>query len=100
MELMTKEISEKLPKLYSTQSIPSEEKTIIVKYFSPYNGWTWYGCEYDPEYKIFFGYIEGHFGEWGEFSLKEFEEVNRLKGFPFIERDLYFKPKKVKELFL
>lgn len=98
MKLMTEEIEKSLPKLYTTDGIPLDEKTVWVKYFSPYNGWTWYATEFDKEDGIFFGLVIGMEAEWGTFSLKEFQEVNDSKGFPIIERDLHFEPTKIKEL--
>jgi hypothetical protein len=98
MELMTKAIQESLPMLYADEETPLKQKMVYVKYFSPYNGWTWYATEYDPESKIFFGLVQGFETEWGTFSLEEFEEVNQAKGFPVIERDYYFKPIAVEKL--
>lgn len=97
MKLLTKEIETKLPKLYSTEGIELEDKVLQVKFFTPWSSWTWYGVEYNPEDKTFFGYVRGVEDEWGYFNLGELEEV---KG-PFflgVERDMYFKPIKFKEL--
>jgi Protein of unknown function (DUF2958) len=98
MELLTKEIQERLPKLYETEEIEAGEKVAQVKFFCITNGWTWYGVEYDPNEKLFFGLVEGWETEWGYFSLEEFEEINKSNLFPIIERDLYFKPTKIKDL--
>lgn len=49
MKLMTKDIEKKIPKLYDTENIPTEDKVAYVKYFNPINNWTWYGIEYDGE---------------------------------------------------
>lgn len=96
MKLMTKEIERKLPKLYSTEGVKLADKQIIVKYFSCWMPMTWYAVEYDAESRLFFGYvqnhIESHYSEWGYFSLDEFEEINREKGYAVIERDYHFKP--------
>jgi|SRR5699024_2144028 len=98
MKLLTKSIERKLPKLYETEDVPTEEKVAQVKFFSITNGWTWYGVEYDPNEKLFFGLVEGWETEWGYFSLEELEAVNASKPFPIIERDLYFQPTKIKDL--
>ena len=45
----------------------------------------------------FFGLVAGHEIELGYFSLCELEEAKGPLGLP-IERDLYFKPKTLKEL--
>ena len=97
MKLMTKTILNSLPPLYGTENIPTEDKVIKVKYFDPCGSWTWYGVEYDPETKEFFGLVDGIEKEWGYFSLAELESIKRPFGLG-IERDLYFEPKKVSEL--
>ena len=88
MQLLTNEIRRRLPALYATEN--EKDPTVQVKFFSPWNGWTWYATEYDPETGIFFGYVRGAFNELGSFSMQEFEEMNKSKGFSFIERDLHF----------
>ncbi len=44
----------KLPRLYSTEKIPLEEKVIHMHFFL--GGCDWYAAEYDPNERIFFGY--------------------------------------------
>jgi hypothetical protein len=90
MELMTKEIEKAFAKQGDTSQKEAEEVKVIAKYFSCFNGWTWYATEYDPQTKIFFGYVRGVEDELGSFSLQEFEDINKEKGMSFIERDLYF----------
>lgn len=91
MKLLTKELEKKLPPLYATEKVPLEQKKLIVKYFTPFSNWTWYGVEYDPKEKRFFGLVvNGHGHEWGYFTLTEFEEINNSAKPPRIERDLYF----------
>lgn len=97
MKLMTKEIANKMPKLYATENVKVDDKVALVKYFS-ISGWRWYGTEFDPETKEFFGLVYGVEKEWGYFSLEEFERVNANAGFNLIERDLYFQPTKISEL--
>ena len=53
--------------------------------------------EWDKEEKIFFGFVKGHYEEWGYFSLEELQEVRGPLGLK-IERDLHFKPTKFKEI--
>jgi len=96
MKLLTKEIQKKLPPLYSTEKVPLDEKVCQVKYFHPLSSWTWYAVEYDPETKTFFGWVDGDFPEWGNFSLEEMESV-KVRGLG-IERDMYFTPKPMKEI--
>lgn len=98
MELMTKEIEKMLPRLYETEGI--KEKKAVVKYFNPCGAATWYGIEYSPEEKIFFGYVDlfgdGN-GEYGYFSLEELESITLPLGLK-IERDLYFTPTNIEEI--
>ncbi|MCE7700108.1 MAG: DUF2958 domain-containing protein [Methanobacterium paludis] len=99
MKLLTKRLESRIPKLYGTEHIPVEEKIVQVKYFLPGTGWSWLGVEYDPEQKLFFGYVKSgldeSFSEWGYFSLTELESIGR----PFrVERDLYFTPKEFGKL--
>jgi hypothetical protein len=97
LKLMTKEIENRIPNLYQTEG-QGEDKLVHVKFFSFFNGWTWYAVEYDPIEQLFYGLVHGFEKEWGYFSLKEFEDINKSKGFAVIERDLYFDPTPVKDL--
>lgn len=92
MKLMTKEIENKIPKLYA-QDGKGDDAIAYVKYFDILGSWSWYATEYDPQDKIFFGLVDGFEVELGYFSLAEFESM----GFR-IERDMYFKPKTLKEI--
>ena len=88
MKLMTKGIEKSLPRLYSQKH--TKDPPIFVIYFHPFSTWVWYGIEYDPEQRLFFGYVIGHEPELGYFSLDELESV-KVHGLG-IERDLYFNP--------
>ena len=99
MKLLTKEILNRLPKLYSGEDIPLEDKVVQVKFFNPVGAGTWYGVEYDPKTKIFFGYVSifGDYNdEWGDFSLTELENYRGKFGLG-IERDMSFTPEKFKD---
>jgi hypothetical protein len=99
MKLLTKAIVSKLPVLYSTEGVDLKDKVLVVKYFCPWNQWTWYAAEGSKEGRdtIFFGYVFGDENEWGNFSLDELESVTGPMGLK-IERDLYFEPTKFSEL--
>lgn len=87
--LLTKELEKKLPALYATDGDPDETRKVPVKFFCPYNGWTWYCLEYSPEDRLFFGLVKGFESELGYFSLDELE--NAYKGaLPLVERDCYW----------
>lgn len=94
---MTQAVLKSIPPLYATEHTPLEDKVIHVKFFQPWGAWTWYGVEYDPETKIFFGYVVGFESEWGNFSLEELESIKGPAGLK-IERDIHFKPVKFSEL--
>lgn len=110
MELLTKEIQKLLPALYSNDN--NSNPTILVKFFCPWNQWTWYvtegslvcpnhsnfdctdsGCGLKENWKdyLFFGLVHGDEKEWGYFALSELEGVSGPSGLK-IQRDLYYKP--------
>jgi len=95
MELLTKEILKKLPKIYSQEN-KGLNAVAVVKFFTPDSNWTWYATEFDGE-DLFFGLVDGFEKELGYFSLSELKSVKGALGLP-IERDIYFKPKTLKEL--
>jgi hypothetical protein len=91
----------KLPPLRSGENDPTplEDRPFPAKWFSPYNGWTWYALEYDPETRECFGFVEGWEGEWGPFSLDEMESATGMGGkLPLIERDHYWEPQSLNQL--
>ena len=90
--LLTKEIKEKLPKIGSTQSKDPKDIPIIVKFFSPWTGWTWWateGEEVEGGDWEFFGLVQGFEKELGSFRLSELEEQKR-GDLPLVERDRFF----------
>jgi hypothetical protein len=104
MKLLSKEIREQLPPLYS-QDGKGGKAVVYVKYFTPSSSWTWFATEGESvldesgkevDFK-FFGLVEGHEKELGYFVLSELEEVRGPLGLP-IERDLHFKPKTLEEI--
>ncbi len=98
IKLLPKELENKIPAYYSGENIPLKDKVVVCKFFSSLSNWTWYVTEYDPENHIFFGLVDGFEKEWGDFSLDEFEQINKERGFQFIDRDLYWEPKKISEI--
>jgi len=87
MQLLTKEITSKLPALYSQENIA--DPMVICKFFAVWTSWTWYGIEFDGK-DLFFGYVAGDFPELGYFTLSELQDLKGPMGLT-IERDLYFK---------
>ena len=84
MKLLTKALEAKLPPLYSQEENP--DPMCLIKFFDPWSRWTWYGIEYDPKDRLFFGYVIGTGNELGYFSLDELKSLRR------IERDMYYDP--------
>ena len=95
MKLLTKEIESVIPEIGS-QDGKSNDAIVHVKFFTPDSNWTWYATEYDPQNRLFFGFVIGFEREWGYFSLSELESSTGPLGLP-IERDLHFTPKSLKE---
>jgi hypothetical protein len=95
----------KLPPLYGTEQIETQDKIVQLKFFL--GAWTWYAVEYSPEERIFFGFTESGLGpdcsEWGYFSFDELLQVKAPltpggPGVLDVDRDLHFKPRAVKDI--
>ena len=67
MTLLSKELAEQLPRLYANEELGLAAQT-LVKFFTPDSNWTWYATEYDPENRIFFGYVIGFIESLASFS--------------------------------
>lgn len=94
MELLTPELREQLPKLYSQENEP--DAIAYVKFFDPCGSWTWYATEFDSE-DTFFGLVKGFEEELGYFNLSELQEYRGASGIG-IERDLQFQPTRLSQL--
>lgn len=94
MKLLTKAIARSLPPRYS-QEDKGLEAVVQVKFFTPDSSWTWYATEYDPEDRLFFGFVTSSLcpeGELGYFALDDLESARGHLGLP-VERDLHWTPK-------
>lgn len=116
-KLLTKEIIDRMPGPRAQENVA--DPIAYAKFFSCRNGWTWYATEAwqvvvdaatgefieerdlraprKPGEKIediiFFGKVIGIETELGNFSLKEFEQLNaKSRVLAYIERDIYWKP--------
>lgn len=89
-QLMTEEIAKTVPRLYEQDG--ADDPIVHVHYFSCVTGWDWYLTEFDPRTGEAFGLVRGFEIEWGYFSVREMERVNREKGFEVVERDEHFEP--------
>lgn len=93
MSLLTKAITQRIPKMYETEYLETPEKVAQVKLFLPGTAWTWYIVEYDGEDRCF-GLVDSGYDnpvEFGYFSLKELSESKNSLGLG-VERDRYFNP--------
>jgi len=95
MELLPKELEDKIPKLY-VQEKRGDNAVVHLKFFDPCSQWTWFVLEYDG-IDSFFGLVIGHETEFGYFSLKELQSYKGPFGIG-IERDLYFTPMRLGKL--
>ncbi|RJO64288.1 MAG: DUF2958 domain-containing protein [Myxococcales bacterium] len=97
-KLLTKEIREQLPPLYSQES-KGMEAIAYLRLFHGYGRGVWLVTEFDGE-DTFFGWaeIQAGCGELGYFSLSELESLDAringrvIPGLQAIERDIHFKP--------
>lgn len=88
MKLLTKELVNTIPPLYSQEHV--KDPVVWVRLFHPLSSWKFYVLEYNPAEKLFFGWNPMD-KELGYASLEELEStVVRGLG---IERDMYFDPK-------
>jgi hypothetical protein len=98
MKLLTKELIDRFAKVGSQEEV--KDPIVIAKFFNPMGRGYWFATEYNPEDKIFFGYVSlfGDYNdEWGSFSLEELESLQLPMGMK-IERDMYFGEKPSSEI--
>ena len=87
---------DKLPELYS-QEEKGMDAMALVKFFTPDSSWTWYVSEFDGV-DLLYGLVIGLEVEFGYTSLKELKSIRGPLGLQ-IERDIFFAPKSLRELF-
>lgn len=92
----------KLLKKYplGSQDSAGDDAKILVKFFCPWNQWTWYAteAEFNEDGDIlFFGLVRGHETELGYFTLSELQSVRGPFGLK-IERDMHFDGKTIKSV--
>ena len=93
MQLMTANLRQALPPLYSQEHV---DAMVIAKYFTPDGNWTWYATEFDGE-DLFFGLVKGHETEFGYFRLSELQRARGPLGLR-IELDKHWTPKPISEV--
>ena len=92
MQLMTKEIEQKLPKIRSTGDSDPSDIDVVVKFFTPWSNWTWYataGEKMEDGDWIFYGLVEGFETELGQWRLSDLQSITGPLGLK-IERDKGF----------
>jgi hypothetical protein len=94
MKLLTKEVLDKLPALYSQEN--EKDPYVICKFFYPDFSWTWYAIEFDGK-DTFYGLVDGFEEELGYFSLSELLSNRGKLGLP-VERDRFFTPRRLSEV--
>ncbi len=97
-KFLTKAILAKLPPLYS-QDGKGEDAIAYVKFFTPWSNWQWFGSEYDPVERQFFGKVVGLDTDLGYFDLDELDALTKTIGgceLPAVERDCHFNPTPLK----
>ncbi len=88
MKLITPELEARFKEVGNQSEV--DNPLIIAKFFDPVGSATWYATHYDAETETCYGYVTGlGFDEWGSFSVKELESIQRPLGVT-IERDIYF----------
>lgn len=97
LDLIPDEIANKIPGLYATEN--QSDPICALRWFTPDSSWTWYVIEYEPNGQLCFGLVDGLQKELGYFSLAEIEHLRGPMGLP-VERDLYWSPTPLSELFL
>ena len=92
MQLMTKEIEQKLPKIRSTGDSDPSDIDVVVKFFTPWSNWTWYATEgekmEDGDW-IFYGLVDWFETELGQWRLSDLQSITGPLGLK-IERDKGF----------
>lgn len=101
MKFMTKEIEARFSKV-GRQEEKGDEAIVVAKFFCPWNQWTWFATEYEPDEPgtndgNFFGLVVGFETELGYFNRKELESVRGRFGLG-IERDLHWTERTLREV--
>ena len=98
MKLLTKELLQRFERVGSQEEV--KDPLVIAKFFNPTGAGTWLATEYEPDSKIFFGFVSifgDHNDEWGYFSLDELQSYVGRFGLG-IERDRYCTEKRMSEV--
>ena len=86
--------SDRLPSVDDVEAEPIAR----IKLFDPAGGWSWYIAAYDPQTRTAFGLVDGFEKELGYISMEELVNHRGRFGLP-IERDLYWTPRPLSQLY-
>jgi len=96
-KLLPDYIKSKIPALYSQEDKHPSEVMAQVKFTLADSDWVWYGIEYDPDTRVFFGLVDGFELEMGYFSLDELEDLVGPCGCK-VEHDRSFTPLSIESI--
>jgi len=91
MKLMTKQLKARFKKIGDQKD--EHDPIVVAVFFDPTGPCIWYATAYDPEKRVFYGYVSipGFWDDgWGYFKLNQLESIRGDFGLG-IERDRYFK---------
>ena len=96
----TKKQLARIPELYETEEVPSQEKVIYLHFFIGSSDW--YIAEYDHGGEdLFWGFTilnqDYQNAEWGYISLSELKSI-KIQGWLEIDNDLHWKVRPAKEV--
>ena len=96
MKLLTKQLRRRLPALYANEKnkTPTEDIITYARYFGMWTNWVWYACEASKDGDLMYGFVIGHYPEWGYFRVSELEAIRGPGGLR-IERELSFHAQKI-----
>ena len=99
----------RIPPLYSSEDVPTQEKVIHAHFFV--GGCDWWISEFDPKDGIFFGFCNLNDPQDAEWGYADFEELKQVRvqqkikiggavmAFPVeVEFDRHWTPKMFKEI--
>lgn len=89
MELITSEMAKNLPKIGETKG--KKEKTLWIRFYTPWVFQSWEVAEYDPKTRLCFGWVRGFENDWKYFSLDELESIQGPYDLKVV-RDTHFRP--------
>jgi hypothetical protein len=95
-------VQNKIPALYETENIPTEDKIVHLHYFCASGDWWITELGTGDDENLAFGYVKlaamPECAEWGYIDMAELEELNVLNGLVIVERDCYWEPKPFKDI--